>query len=193
VLSEFLAPWFELSPAQWTALEAHFELLQRWNKVLNLTRIDRPEEAAVRHYGESLFLARHLPPGSLRIVDVGSGPGFPGLPVAVVRSECSVTLVESHQRKAVFLREASRSIKNLAVLPQRAEQVRERYDWLISRAVSYEDLSSCLALAPNLALLSGGEEPPESLGLVWQPPISLPWGNQRFLRISRQSPDSNQP
>jgi 16S rRNA (guanine527-N7)-methyltransferase len=93
VLSEILSPWFELSPAQWTALEMHFQLLQRWNKVLNLTRIERPEEAALRHYAESLFLAGHLPQGSLRIVDVGSGPGFPGLPVAVVRPECSVTLV----------------------------------------------------------------------------------------------------
>jgi hypothetical protein len=91
----------------------------------------------------------------------------------------------------VFLREASRSIKNLAVLPQRAEQVRERYDWLISRAVSYEDLSSCFSLAPNLALLSGGEAPPESLGLVWQPPVPLPWGKQRFLRISHGSSGSH--
>lgn len=193
MLSEVLAPWFELSPAQWNALQAHFELLQRWNKVLNLTRIERGDEAALRHYGESLFLARHLPPGPLRIVDIGSGPGFPGLPVAVARPESAVFLVESHQRKAVFLREASRGMKNVTVLPDRAEQIRDHYDWLISRAVSYEDLSGCLSLAPNVALLSGIEAPPESLGLNWQPPIPLPWGKQRFLRISRQVTHSHQP
>lgn len=187
MLSNVLSPWFELSPAQWNALEAHYELLQRWNRVLNLTRIERPEEVALRHYGESLFLAQHLPAGPLRIVDVGSGPGFPGFPVAIARPESSVTLVESHQRKAVFLREASRGIANLTVLAQRAEQLREHYDWLISRAVSYEDLSSCLALAANAALLSGAEEPSPSLHLTWNPPLPLPWGKQRFLRISGPS------
>ncbi len=193
MLSDFLCPWFELSPAQWKALDAHFELLQRWNKVLNLTRIELPEEAALRHYGESLFLARHLPSGPLRIVDIGSGAGFPGFPVAIARPECSVSLVESHQRKAVFLREASRGVANIAVLPQRAEQVRQRFDWLISRAVSYDDLSGCLALAANVALLTGGEEPPASLGLTWEPPTPLPWGRQRFLRVSFERFDSNQP
>jgi 16S rRNA (guanine527-N7)-methyltransferase len=87
---------------EYPALRAHFELLQRWNKSLNLTRIDSVE----RNYGESLFLGRHLPPGPLRICDIGSGAGFPGFPVAVLRPDCEITLIEAHQRKAVFLKEA---------------------------------------------------------------------------------------
>jgi 16S rRNA (guanine527-N7)-methyltransferase len=145
-------------------------------------------EAVERHYCESVFLAAHLPSGKLEIVDVGSGAGFPGFPVAVVRADCPVTLVESHKRKAVFLREASRKLRNVQVLPQRAEDVVGRFDWAISRAVSYEDLARSLKrLAGNIALLTGADAPPEDLGFQWETPIQLPWGNQRFLRIGHLS------
>jgi 16S rRNA (guanine527-N7)-methyltransferase len=186
VFRELLGRWFELDPRQWETLEAHYQLLCRWNKVLNLTRIEEPEEAAERHYGESLFLATHIPPGAWTIADVGSGPGFPGLPLAISRPECSVTLIESHQRKAVFLREASRGLPNVTVIARRVEQVESPFDWLVSRAVSYQDLRACVPrLARNAALLTGAEEPPASLGLDWTPATPLPWGKQRFLRVSR--------
>jgi 16S rRNA (guanine527-N7)-methyltransferase len=116
-------------------------------------------------------------------VDIGSGAGFPGVPVAVVRPDCDVTLVESHQRKAVFLREATRELANVHVIPRRVESVEERFDRAISRAVSYEDLSKALkSLAPAADLLTGAEEPPTEMGFRWEPPIRLPWGKQRFLR-----------
>ena len=60
------------------ALEAHYELLMRWNRKLNLTSIRRLEEAVERHYCESVFPGAHLPAGALRIADIGSGAGFPG-------------------------------------------------------------------------------------------------------------------
>jgi 16S rRNA (guanine527-N7)-methyltransferase len=187
LLRERLAGVVELSPGQVEALESHYQLLLRWNRTLNLTSIKKMEEAVERHYCESLFLGTHLPQGRLRIADVGSGAGFPGFPVAVLRPDCSVTLIESHQRKAVFLREASRSLPNVRVLAKRAEDVNEQFDWAISRAVSYEDLASFLKnLAPNADLLTGGEEPPGGIGFVWQPPIPMPWGAQRFLRIGHQ-------
>ena len=66
-----------LSAAQVSALERHYELLVRWNAVLNLTAIRDLTEAVERHYCESLFLAAHFPPGSLRIADLGSGRAFP--------------------------------------------------------------------------------------------------------------------
>jgi 16S rRNA (guanine527-N7)-methyltransferase len=186
VLRERLAGVVELSPGQVEALEAHYQLLLRWNRVLNLTSIKRMEEAVERHYCESLFLGTHLPQGRLRIADIGSGAGFPGFPVAVLRPDCSVTLIESHQRKAVFLREASRSQTNVRVLAQRAEDVDEQFDWAISRAVSYEDLASFLKkLAPSVDLLTGGEAPPDGIGFVWQTPILVPFGGQRFLRMGQ--------
>jgi len=187
LLRQRLAGIVELTDGQIEALRSHYELLLRWNQTLNLTRIENLEEAVERHYGESLFLGARLPIGALRIADIGSGGGFPGFPVAVLRPDCSVTLIESHQRKSVFLREASRKLSNVEVLPKRAEEVRGVFDVSISRAVSYEDLRKPLkALAPAAWLLTGAEAPPEKIGFVWDEPVALPWGSQRFLRIGRK-------
>jgi 16S rRNA (guanine527-N7)-methyltransferase len=173
---------FTLTPEQEAALEEHLALLMRWNKSLNLTAIRNREEAIERHYCESLFLGARLPAGPLRIADVGSGAGFPGFPVAILRPDCTVTLIESHQRKSVFLREASRRVPNVRVLAKRAEDVDEMFDWVISRAVSCADLARFLRkLAPNAGLLGGAERPPEGLGFSWGAPLALPWGEQRFL------------
>lgn len=144
----------ELSPMQLDQLEGHYELMLRWNKTINLTRIEAVEEAVDRHYVESLYLGANLPAGPLKIADVGSGAGFPGLPIAVLRPECSVTLIESHKRKSVFLKEASRSLPNVVVFPQRAEDVAAVFDWVVSRAVSWEELQGFVfKLAPQVALL----------------------------------------
>lgn len=161
------------------ALQRHHELLQKWNQRLNLTRIDSIE----RNYGESLFLGRHLPEGALRICDIGSGAGFPGFPVAVLRPDCQVTLIESHQRKAVFLKEASRGMGNVRVLAVRAEDVRERFDWAVSRAVSAEDLAPFLGrLAWRVALLTGAEVPAIP-GVRWDEVFPVPGGAARCLRL----------
>jgi 16S rRNA (guanine527-N7)-methyltransferase len=187
LLRQRLAGVVELSPGQVEALETHYQLLLRWNRTLNLTSIKRTEEAVERHYCESLFLGTHLPEGRLRIADIGSGAGFPGFPVAVLRPDCSMSLIESHQRKAVFLREASRHLPNVRVLARRAEDVNEQFDWAISRAVSYADLASFLKnLAPNVDLLTGAETPSDGIGFVWQPAILVPWGGRRFLRVGHQ-------
>jgi len=178
----------ELSAGQVALLEAHWELLKAWNRKINLTTITDLATAVERHYGESLFLGRHLPVGAWSVVDIGSGPGFPGFPVAVWRPECRVTLIESHQRKAVFLREASRKLPNVQVVAKRAEDVAERFDWAISRAVSYEDLRGSLGRLANRAmLLTGVEAPPVDLGFTWEPPVALPGGEGRYLRAGRQA------
>jgi 16S rRNA (guanine527-N7)-methyltransferase len=208
-----LAGIVELTSAQIELLQGHYELLVKWNQTLNLTRIESIEEAVERHYAESLFLASLLPVaalssaalssaampsaaglgnGSLRIVDIGSGGGFPGLPVAIFRPDCSVTLIESHQRKAVFLKEASRKLANVKVLAKRAEEValgdKREFDIAISRAVSYADLAKPLKLlAASAYLLTGAEEPPDKIGFVSSKALALPWEverpAQRFLRI----------
>lgn len=178
----------ELSDAQTKMLEAHYDLLLRWNKTLNLTRVEAMEEAVERHYAESLFLAAHLPSVPLRIADIGSGPGFPGFPVAVVRPDCGVTLIESHRRKAVFLKEAARGVGNVHVLASRAEDIEASFDHAVSRAVSYQDLRAPLRhLAAAADLLTGVEEPPEWLGFRWREAVSLPWGKQRYLRIGTRT------
>ena len=187
LLRERLGAWVELSPAQVDLLQVHFELLTRWNRVVNLTAIRNEEEAVERHYCESVFLALHLPPGPLRVADVGSGGGFPGFPVGVVRPDCAVTLIESHQRKGVFLREVTRRLGNFRILSVRAEEVREEFDHVISRAVSYEDLVPSLKnLGTSADLLTGEEGPPDDLGFVWKEAVPLPWGKGRFLRMGER-------
>jgi 16S rRNA (guanine527-N7)-methyltransferase len=183
LLARKLAGVAGLSGPQLAALEAHYELLVRWNRKLNLTAVERSEDAVERHYCESVFLAVHLPVGSLRVADVGSGGGFPGVPLAILRPDCEVALIESHRRKAVFLREATRGLPNVRVLAIRAEEVKERFDRVVSRAVSYADLANSLKyLAPVADLLTGTEQPPEALGFRWTEPVQLPWGRSRFLR-----------
>lgn len=169
------APYGSLTVEQIDALEAHYGLLTQWNARLNLTRIESVEDAVRLHYCESLFVGTKLPRGELRIVDVGSGAGFPGIPIAILRPECTVTLVESHQRKGVFLREASRNLQNVLVVTDRAENLETKYDWLVSRAVSPDDVLK-LKLANNLALLVGGDEVPG-----FERRESMPWGHGRFL------------
>jgi len=161
------SPYGALSPQQLALLEDHYRLLLRWNKKINLTRITNLQDAIRYHYCESLYLATRLPSGPLRVVDIGSGAGFPGIPVAIFRPECLVDLVESHQRKAVFLREAARGLTNVRVLARRAEAVTDSYDWTISRAVRPDDVLE-LNLAPHVAVLGAEGE-------------GLPWGEKRAL------------
>ena len=161
-----------LSGEEIDKLNNHYQLLLRWNAVMNLTAIRDTEEIVLRHYCESLFLAQYLPNGPLTVADIGSGPGFPGFPVAVVRPQYAVTLIESHQRKAVFLKEASRRLPNLSVLSKRAEDVNGHFDWVISRAVRIEDVFRS-QLSSNYAVLVGAEEEG----------IPLPWGKNRRLMI----------
>jgi 16S rRNA (guanine(527)-N(7))-methyltransferase RsmG len=126
----------------------HYELLRQWNKRLNLTGAATLEEAVVRHYAESLFLATLLPESAGRVADLGSGAGFPGFPLAVLRPDVEVILVESDQRKAAFLREVSDLASNIRVRCIRAEALDGTFDAVIGRAVRPVDI---LATARRIA------------------------------------------
>src|SRR5258708_40038274 len=91
VLERELTPLISLSDEQLTLLYAHYELLERWNKRINLTSVEPGEEMVVRHYCESLFFGAQLPREASSIVDVGSGAGFPGLSMAILRPNWKVT------------------------------------------------------------------------------------------------------
>src|SRR5690242_20650422 len=156
-LAREFAPYRSLTPRLLDLLESHYNLLARWNQRMNLTRIESLEDAVRFHYCESLFVATRLPAGPLKIVDVGSGAGFPGIPIAILRPESDVTLVEAHKRKSVFLGEASRNLGNVNVVAERAENLTVRFDWLVSRAVNLAEVAK-LKLAKNLALLVGVED-----------------------------------
>ncbi len=116
----------------------YYALLQLWNSKLNLTAIREPEEALHRHFVECIFCAQHLPPMIETLLDYGSGAGFPGIPIALCRSEIRVTLAESQGKKASFLREAVRSLGvNAEIYAGRVEDlpVNRNFDAVSLRAV----------------------------------------------------------
>src|SRR5271170_927268 len=110
-IGALLTPYLPEVPANLLPqLSTYLDLLLKWTARTNLTAIRNPEEIVRRHFGESLFAARHLPPGTSTLLDFGSGAGFPGLPIALLRPDIQVNLAESQNKKATFLREAVRTL-----------------------------------------------------------------------------------
>jgi 16S rRNA (guanine527-N7)-methyltransferase len=160
----------------------HYFLLTQWNQKVSLTSIREPIEILERHFGESLFLAAKLP-AAKTLVDIGSGAGFPGLPLAVARPTVKVTLVESTAKKAAFLREAARGIGNVRVLHTRAENIQEGFEWAVCRAIPVKKMLPVMkSLAVNIALMTSetvASDLKDELGSR----IPIPWGNQRILLL----------
>ncbi|MBI3651972.1 MAG: 16S rRNA (guanine(527)-N(7))-methyltransferase RsmG [Acidobacteria bacterium] len=130
-----------LGDEQLAQLVEHYAMMREWNRHSNLTRIVAPFEAARLHYAESLFGARWL--GAARaVLDIGSGAGFPGLPLAVACPGVEVTALEANQKKALFLYEAKDALQlqNFKVARARLEDFDcRRFDWLCSRALDRAD------------------------------------------------------
>ena len=124
-IATLLIPYLENegSEALYPQLSTYLDLLLKWNARTNLTAIRDPEEIVRRHFGESLFAAQHLDPTATTLLDFGSGAGFPGLPIALLHPEIRVTLAESQNKKATFLREAVRTLNlpNVEVWAARVE------------------------------------------------------------------------
>ena len=136
-----------LSDTQIASLSQYIDLLLIANQTMNLTRIESREAAEVGHVADALTILSFLPPGPHLLADVGSGGGVPGIPLAIARPDVSVTLIESTQKKAVFLESTAKELglTNVAVLPMRAEDVawspqRESFDVVAARAVGTMDM-----------------------------------------------------
>ena len=113
-----------LDPALAAPLLDYLALLARWNRTYNLTAIREPREMVVRHLLDSLAMTPHAA-GLATLADLGTGPGLPGIPLAIALPELRVTLVESNGKKARFLREAVRQLRlrNAEVAESRIEAV----------------------------------------------------------------------
>ena len=163
----------------------HYLLLIQWNRRMNLTRVADPEEAAQRHFAESLAFQAARPGDWASAVDVGSGAGFPGLALAAVNPARSVTLLEPVGKKAVFLREVSRAWGNVVVRDVRVEAYREECDWAWMRAVNVRGALRDLGrVGRRLGLwvsLDGVRAARESKDWEWREPIALPGGSERQL------------
>ncbi len=133
----------------------YLALLLRWNRTYNLTAIRDPDEMVVRHLLDSLAMQPYVQPGAL--ADLGTGPGLPGIPLAIARADVQVTLVESNGKKARFLREAVRQLKlgNARVAEARAEAVDEPGAYAQITARAMDTLAGILEVGGHL-LAPGG-------------------------------------
>lgn len=191
------APRFRitLDAATLSGLTEYFRALTAWNPRLHLVAPCTPAEFATRHVLESLLATQHMKPGDT-FIDVGSGGGLPALPCLVARPDLGAVLVESSQKKAVFLREALRSVG----ASDRAQVVAERFetlappqaDALTCRALERftQTLPALVAWAANVKtlLLFGGpavREQLESLGARFEA-LHIPDSEQRYLFVVRR-------
>ena len=192
-----------LSETLLSQISAYLDLLIRWNDRTNLTALRSPEEIITRHFGESLFAAQQISPtGKSTLADVGSGAGFPGLPIKLWAPQLHVTLIESHHKKATFLREVIRTVKltNIEVQATRAEQTTQTFDYVTLRAVERFDQvlpAAARLLKPggHLALLIGEDQIPTAQTLLptlkWDKPIAIPNSTHRILIVATRLQKSN--
>jgi 16S rRNA (guanine527-N7)-methyltransferase len=133
----------------------HLALVRKWNRVHNLTAIRDPEMMLIGHVLDSLAVVPYI--AGPRITDIGSGAGFPGIPLALARPDWHVTLVESNHKKAAFLQQVriDLRLKNVEVVNSRAEefQVTDGFDTVISRA--FASLADFAGLAGHLGIRPG--------------------------------------
>ena len=149
-----------LSSDQISQLIAYLELLLRWNQKINLTAIRDPESCVTRHFGESLYLSRWVELKG-RLLDIGSGAGFPGLSLKIVFPHLSVTLLEPVAKKRAFLKEVAR-VCGMSLVEVRGERLEDfargpslaLYDSATTRAVGH--LEELVPLAGR-CLKTGGE------------------------------------
>jgi 16S rRNA (guanine527-N7)-methyltransferase len=138
-----------------TQLLDYLALLEKWNRVYNLTSIRNREKMVSGHLLDCLALVPHIT--GTRILDVGSGAGFPGIPLAIARPDFRVTLLDSSQKKAAFLKQAVAELrlKNASVVCERVEtwESTERFDCIASRALS--ELADFVTLAQRLLAPEG--------------------------------------
>lgn len=133
----------------------YLALLEKWNKVHNLTAVRDPNDMVTLHLLDSLSVMPYIKSG--RLLDVGSGAGLPGIPLAIARPELQVTVMDSNHKKASFMRQAKAvlGLSNLQVICGRVEefQPEQKFDMVISRAFS--DLAEFMRLTAHLCIEGG--------------------------------------
>lgn len=133
-----------LTDEQIGKLDTYARLLVEWNEKMNLTAITEPDEVAVKHFADSLALLSLLPTQSFSLIDVGTGAGFPGVPLKIIRPDMRLTLLDSLNKRLLFLEEVCRtlSLESVTLIHDRAEeagrkpQLREQFDVATARAVA---------------------------------------------------------
>jgi 16S rRNA (guanine527-N7)-methyltransferase len=152
---ELAAPGLKLSDAQAATLYRYLDLLEKWNRVYNLTAIRERSRMVTHHLLDSLAVLPYL--RGPRVLDVGSGAGLPGIPIAIAAPALQVTLLESNHKKSAFLIQAVGELRlaNARVVTERVEawQTEQRFDTIVSRA--FAELGEFVSLAGRLLARDG--------------------------------------
>jgi 16S rRNA (guanine527-N7)-methyltransferase len=234
-LAELLQPFLSaqalparvvLSPEELRLISIYVELLLRWNARVNLTAVRDADSIVTRHFGESLFLAAYLFPGSSlpgtltqasrqqHALDLGSGAGFPGLPLKIHIPELRLTLIESNHKKAAFLAEVIRALQlsDVSVHAGRLEpglmkgaghvvpigieraslvtvRAVERFESALQTAAALVRYGSARFGGGRLALLIGRAQTEQVRGGVcdfsWEAPVPVPQSRERVLLVGQ--------
>jgi 16S rRNA (guanine527-N7)-methyltransferase len=184
------------SDKQVQQIQRYIDILLAWNDKVNLTAIRDPLEILHRHFCECMFAAPAVPVENGRLADVGSGGGFPGLPLKIIRPDLQVFLIESNIKKATFLAEVIRELglPDARVLVSRYEELTEEVaplDFVCSRALGdfqpfLEWAASERVLASQVILWIGArdEEEIQKIPLwAWREPIPVPNSLRRLLLV----------
>ena len=185
-----------LDERQILQIQQYMRLLLTWNEKVNLTAIRDPLEILYRHFCESMYAAVAVPLDSGRLADVGSGGGFPGLPLKIIRPNLQAFLVESNIKKGTFLAEVVRDLEltDVRVLISRYEELAEELtplDFVCSRAVGefgpfLEWASSERIAAKQVILWIGGRDLDDvrrNRIWEWREPIAVPHSLRRYLLV----------
>jgi len=192
-LGEFKLPTYDDQVLQ---IQQYIKILLTWNEKVNLTAIRDPLEILYRHFCESMYAAEAIPLKNGRLADAGSGGGFPGLPLKIIRPDLQVFLVECNIKKVTFLAEVIRELglKGAQVLARRYEELGEEVaplDYVCSRALGefpafLEWAGAEQIAAKQVILWIGARDLPEVQkigGWQWHDPIEVPLSLRRLLLV----------
>ena len=214
MIKELLKKWcaeneVEISDIQLDQFEAYASLLKEWNEKMNLTAITNDEGIAVKHFIDSITVLRYADIKG-RVIDIGTGAGFPGIPLKIMKPEIELTLLDSLNKRLIFLDEVCRQtgikaelVHSRAEEGSRKSEYRDSFDFALSRAVANlpalceyclpyvrrggmfismkgPDGANEIAAAENAIKLLGGDEPETK-------ELTLPDGSRRTIIIIKKS------
>ena len=184
-------------------IQQYITVLLKWNDKINLTAIRDPREILYRHFCESMYATVAVPVENGRLADVGSGAGFPGIPLKIIRPDLQTFLIESNMKKATFLAEVLRTIElpDTKVIVSRYEEVGEDVaplDFVCSRAVGeFEPFLAWAAServgAKQVILWIGGrdlDQARRTMDWEWREPIAVPNSLRRYLLVGTKKVES---
>ena len=190
-----------VSQEQQEKLLAYLDLLYKWNRVYSLTALKEEDQAVSHHLLDSLSILPFVPTGNL--LDVGSGGGTPGIPLAIARPELAVTLLDSNTKKAAFLRQAAIEVglNNIAVHSGRVEQYHPDTGFAAITSRAFAELADFVSLSKHLLAPGGrwlamkGVRPeeemahlPDDVGVDAAYPLTVPGINgERHLVVLRRT------